>query len=306
MADGEPFNKFFNRAARSIRLAMSSFSGDGLSRIVQKTFGLLGDRTARAELDRHLKGPRGHSSQQVFLGVSLVACSFNLLVSVFNWMHGAGHDAEHEVKHLSSAHRRVHARMARTLEAPVSLSSLVGVWANFCGDAALQWMWSCTSSGCARRVLTMLSMFRWQIAWNPLIGRRPRRVKRGYTWLSASYPELVKRNVQAGLRRCKKPSQVAKHGGVRCLAAFAVPKDDSEDRVSTDPSVNQLLDPDALPRPQFVYIPSLRSVSVPRAGLVVVWKRDARRYFHRLQIGRKSGSGGCVDFPSISVEDVGA
>ena len=119
-------------------------------------------------------------------------------------------------------------------------------------------------------------------------GRRPRKVKRGYTWLSTSYPELVKRNVQAGLHRYKKPSQVARHRGVQCLAgAFAVPKDDLEDRVITDPSVNQLLDPDALPRPKFAYIPSLRSVTVPKSGLVVVSKRDARHYFHRLQIGKK-------------------
>jgi hypothetical protein len=119
-------------------------------------------------------------------------------------------------------------------------------------------------------------------------GRRPRQVKRGYTWLSTSYPELVKRNVQAGLHRYKKPSQVARHRGVQCLAgAFAVPKDDLEDRVITDPSVNQLLDPDALPRLKFAYIPSLRSVTVPKSGLVVVSKRDARHYFHRLQIGKK-------------------
>ena len=111
-------------------------------------------------------------------------------------------------------------------------------------------------------------------------GRRPRKVKRGYTWLSTSYPELVKRNVQAGLHRYKKPSQVARHRGVQCLAgAFAVPKDDLEDRVITDPSVNQLLDPDALPRPKFAYIPSLRSVTVPKSGLVVVSKRDARHFF---------------------------
>ena len=68
----------------------------------------------------------------------------------------------------------------------------------------------------------------------------------------------MKRNVQAGLHRYKKPSQVAKHRGVRCVAgAFAVVKDDTEDRVITDPSVNQLLDPEKLPRPKFAYIPSL-------------------------------------------------
>ena len=52
--------------------------------------------------------------------------------------------------------------------------------------------------------------------------------------------------------------------------AFAVVKDSSEDRVITDPQVNQLLNPDVLPRPKFAFIPSMRGVSVPRHGLVVV------------------------------------
>ena len=61
--------------------------------------------------------------------------------------------------------------------------------------------------------------------------RRPKRVKRGYTWLASSYPELVKRNVRAGSHSLKKPSQVAKHRGVKGLAGvFAVQKDDREDR----------------------------------------------------------------------------
>lgn len=117
---------------------------------------------------------------------------------------------------------------------------------------------------------------------------RPRRVKRGYTFLSHTYPELVKRNVKAGLHGLKKPHQVAKHRGVKCLAgAFAVVKDDKEDRVITDPSVNQLLDPDKLPRPKFAYIPKLRTLTVPSSGVIAVTKRDARHYFHRLQIGRR-------------------
>ncbi|CAE7195342.1 unnamed protein product [Symbiodinium microadriaticum] len=118
--------------------------------------------------------------------------------------------------------------------------------------------------------------------------RRPRRVKRGYTWLASSYPELVRRNVRAGLHRLKKPHQVARHRGVVCLAgAFAVRKDANEDRVITDPSVNQLLDPAKLPRPRFAYIPKMRTVAVPAGGILVVSKRDARHYFHRLQIGRR-------------------
>ena len=118
--------------------------------------------------------------------------------------------------------------------------------------------------------------------------RRPKRVKRGYTWLAPSYPDLVRRNVKAGLHCFKKPHQVARHRGIRCLAgSFAVRKDDHEDRVITDPSVNQLLDPERLPRPRFAYIPKLRCLQVPASGVLVVSKRDARHYFHRLRIGRR-------------------
>ena len=118
--------------------------------------------------------------------------------------------------------------------------------------------------------------------------RRPRHVKRGYTWLARSYPELVQRNVKAGLHCLKKRGQVARHRGALCLAgAFAVKKDEYEDRVITDPSVNQLLDPDKLPRPQFAFVQKMRSLTVPEGGVVVVSKRDARHYFHRLKIGRR-------------------
>lgn len=84
--------------------------------------------------------------------------------------------------------------------------------------------------------------------------RRPRRVKRGYTWLASTYPELVRKNVKAGLHKLKHPHQVARHRGKPVVAgAFAVVKDGVEDRVITDPQVNQLLDPDRLPRPKFAF-----------------------------------------------------
>ena len=106
--------------------------------------------------------------------------------------------------------------------------------------------------------------------------------------MAKSYPELVKRNVKAGLHCFKKPHQVARHRGVMCLAgAFAVKKDDNEDRVITDPSVNQLIDPAKPPRPRFAYIPKLRSLTVPSTGVILVSKRDARHYFHCLRINRR-------------------
>ena len=124
--------------------------------------------------------------------------------------------------------------------------------------------------------------------------KRPRRIKRGYTWVASTYPQLVERNVKAGLQKLKHGNQVARHGGRMVLAsAFAVVKDALEDRVITDPTVNQLLDPSRLPRPKFAYIPSLRSLTVPRGGVIRVTKRDARHYFHRLQIGRRWGKWLC-------------
>ena len=57
--------------------------------------------------------------------------------------------------------------------------------------------------------------------------------------------------------------------------------------------INQLLDKEQLPRPRFAYIPSLRSVTVPSGGKIVVSKRDARHYFHRLRIGRRWGKWLC-------------
>ena len=147
-------------------------------------------------------------------------------------------------------------------------------------------------------------------------GRRPKRIKRGHVWLHGSYPALVVRNVKAGLHILKKPSQVARHRGRLCLAgAFAVPKDADEDRVITDPSVNQLVDPDELPRPKFAYIPKLRVTYAPRGGVLVVSKRDARHYFHSLKIGRKWHrwlcgppifmSGGKLRFPACCTAPMG-
>eukprot|EP00435_Cladocopium_sp_Y103_P020181 s49_g4.t3 len=307
---------------------MSSHLGDGLAGRVAQAFELLGDRKVLDELDRPLRQGRGQSSQQVFplppwsrngkiLRESAVRSQEdeimysggNILLAALNWMHGGEAGASHDVGHLSSAHQRVHARMARTLQALVMTSEPTlthGGLDQFLRQTQLY-------SGCgavlplgvrggvpehaadvplADHLESLDPSMAAQVREPRLLllskGRRPKRVKRGYTWLSASYPELVKRNVKAGLHKYKKLSQVAKHGGVLCLAgAFAVPKDDVEDRVITDPSVNQLIDPKALPRPKFAYIPSLRSVTVPKSGLVVVSKRDARHYFHRLQIGKK-------------------
>jgi hypothetical protein len=41
--------------------------------------------------------------------------------------------------------------------------------------------------------------------------KRPKLVKRGYTWLAPSYGELVRKNVKAGLHKLKQPHQVARY-----------------------------------------------------------------------------------------------
>lgn len=106
--------------------------------------------------------------------------------------------------------------------------------------------------------------------------------------LACSYPKLVKANLKAGLHRLRHLHQVGRHHGKLVLTgAFAVVKDDTEDRVITDPAVNDLLDPDLLPRPQFAWIPAMRTVTVPRQGAILISKRDARHYFHSLKIGKR-------------------
>ena len=231
----------------------------------------------------------------------------NMVIAVLNWMHGG--QKWHGPLFLSAAHRRVHSRIERALRDQVmtddpilssgGLGSFLKQTEHYRGGSAV------LALGAKGRVPSraadvpladhlaglfpeMAQQVREPCALLLPSRRRPRRVKRGYTWVASTYPELVKRNVQAGLHRYKKPSQVAKDRGVRCLAgAFAVPKDSSEDRVITDPSVNQPIDPERLPRPCFAYIPHMRCVTVPRDGVIAVSKRDARHYFHRLRLGKK-------------------
>lgn len=237
----------------------------------------------------------------------------NLVVAALNWMHGewtVQHDAV-----LSAAHQRVHSRIEGGLRAlvmtdeptlgPVGLDNFsrhsqlysgsgvvlaLGVRGgvpDIAGDVPLADHLAHHFPIMSKQVLCPQSLLLRS-------RKRPRCVKRGYTWLDATYPLLVKKNVKAGLHSLKRGHQVAKHRGKKILTgAFAVIKDEHEDRVITDPQVNQLLDKEQLPRPRFAYIPSLRSVTVPSGGKIVVSKRDARHYFHRLRIGRRWGKWLC-------------
>eukprot|EP00435_Cladocopium_sp_Y103_P061330 s896_g23.t1 len=247
----------------------------------------------------------------------------NLIVAMLNWMHGGQSGPRDDV--LTAAHRRVHFRIACTLRAQVMTDepvlTLQGV------DDYLRHSQLYSGSGVvlalgvrggvpekaadvrlADHLESHFPEMSQQVRDPTLLllksRKRPKLVKRGYVWLASSYPELVRKNVKAGLHKLKHPHQVARHRGKPVLAgAFAVVKDGVEDRVITDPQVNQLLDPDALPRPRFAFIPSLRGVTVPKDGTVVVSKRDARHYFHRLRIGRRWGRWLCgppIHLPSRS------
>ncbi|CAE7221808.1 lon [Symbiodinium sp. CCMP2592] len=232
-----------------------------------------------------------HSPGHVFLLPPLsVGGDSNLVIAILNYyLHG-----EHEVVGhrpiLSAAHRRVHARLLRTLEAMVltdepvmsneGLDMYLKQSEHYSGGGVVL---ALGAEGVELHLRDTFPEMAQQVIQPSMLmmpsKRRPRRVKRGYTRLAPFYPELVKRNVKAGLHCWKKPSQVAKHRGVPCLAgAFAVRKDANEDRVITDPSVNQLIDQEKLPRPRFAYIPKLRAVTVPASGIVMVSKRDARHY----------------------------
>ncbi|CAE7241436.1 lon, partial [Symbiodinium sp. CCMP2592] len=232
----------------------------------------------------------------------------NLVIAVLNDLH-RGQDGGGGQPLLSAAHRRVHARIVCALEAMVvtdepllsseGLDSFLKQSEHYSGSGVVLALG--VKGGVPSKAAdvpleqhlqsTFPEMAEQVVRPNALLllsRRRPRHVKRGYTWLARSYPELVQRNVRAGLHCLKRRGQVARHRGALCLAgAFAVKKDEHEDRVITDPSVNQLLDPDKLPRPQFAFIPKMRSLTVPEGGVVVVSKRDARHYFHRLKIGRR-------------------
>ena len=71
--------------------------------------------------------------------------------------------------------------------------------------------------------------------------------------------------------------------------AFAVPKDDTEDRaISAVLDTNDCVDPKKLPRPRFAFILAMRSMrSSGRPRKLLVTKRDARHYFHQLRVPRR-------------------
>ena len=317
------FDSFFTRAAVAMSRGCSGcVDRSTLGVAVQDLLGQLRRGGGKFKCDGPVKG-RGRAVDRVFPlspmssggrflspvepGDRLLFHGGNMVIAVLNWMHGG--QKWHGPLFLSAAHRRVHSRIERALrdlvmtDDPIlssgGLDSFLKQTEHYRGGSAVLALGAKggvpskaadvpLADHLAELFPEMSHQVREPCALLLPSRRRPRRVKRGYTWVASTYPELVKKNVQAGLHRYKKPSQVAKHRGVRCLAgAFAVPKDNNEDRVITDPSVNQLIDPERLPRPSFAYIPHMRCLTVPRGGVIAVSKRDARHYFHRLRLGKK-------------------
>ena len=118
---------------------------------------------------------------------------------------------------------------------------------------------------------------------------RPLRLPRPFVMADRSCPTLVKRGVQAGLMRLVPSRRVIRqHGKPVYNGSFAVGKDASEDRIiSAMVPTNSLLNPGSIPRPRFAYPPKLRVLRTAAGERVVVWKRDARHYFHQLKVGRR-------------------
>lgn len=88
-----------------------------------------------------------------------------LVISALNWMHGGQTNAERDVKHLSAAHRRIHARIACVLQGLVLTDEPIlshGGLGQFLRQTQLyEGHWE---NG--EEFLTKLAMFRWRSIWN--------------------------------------------------------------------------------------------------------------------------------------------
>ena len=118
--------------------------------------------------------------------------------------------------------------------------------------------------------------------------RRGALKRKPHTHVGPDYDELVRSTVRAKLQRIRPVKRLGRLRGLPLVGgAFAVPKDELEDRFISDLPVNEVLDEDKLPRPVFAYIPRLRSLKTHKDRVLRISKRDARHYFHRLRIGRR-------------------
>ena len=118
---------------------------------------------------------------------------------------------------------------------------------------------------------------------------RPARLPRPFCKLSDSYPEYVKRNCRAGLQKLKPLKTIYKIKGRPLFSgAFAVAKNSEEDRaISALCPLNALVDSDKIWVPRFAMMPSLRAMTLEETKRLRIFKKDARRFFHFLKIGKR-------------------
>ena len=123
----------------------------------------------------------------------------------------------------------------------------------------------------------------------PPVSERPKKLKLPFIHVDGTYAELVMRCERVVLQSRVPESRVWKHSGKQLVnGAFAVRKSAREDRfISALVPTNQLIDPAKLLRPTFAYPPRLRTLKISKAKKVVIYKRDARNYFHRFAIGKR-------------------
>ena len=118
---------------------------------------------------------------------------------------------------------------------------------------------------------------------------RPHVLKRPFVKVGGDYKQFVAKCVKNRLMDVVPRSQIWKHNNKLVYSgAFAVAKDEVEDRfiMAACPN-NQLLDRERLPRPQFAYIPKMRSLLTTPGRHIVIYKRDARHYFFQLSLHRR-------------------
>ena len=165
------------------------------------------------------------------------------MIAALNWLHG-GWSAPPEV--LTAAHERVHARMARTLSAvvmadepvlsPMGLDHVTRHTQLYSGTGVVLALGvrggvpdKAADVDLADHLEPLFPAMSRQVNFPCTLlmkaGKRPRRLKKVYTWVSSSYPSLVRKNVKAGLHKLRHLKEVTKHNGKLVLAgAFAVVK----------------------------------------------------------------------------------
>jgi len=229
----EGFDGFFLRSVRALRSCLADFgwtaADDGR---YPSVFSILGRLKGMDVFHRSSKGKIGMSPDSVFplppvtmsgkllwsdrdssMETSLAFHGGNLVLDALNWMHGGGSIRDE----LSAAHRRVHSRVVDGLLALVMTDEPIlspqgmdtflrqsQLYSN-CGVVLALGVRGGVPDTAADVPLSAHLEEHFPVMAKQVVrpdalllpsNRRPRRVKRGYTWLSHSYPELVKRNVK--------------------------------------------------------------------------------------------------------------